>query len=919
MSFLSSTTQWLRFAASVLVVLCFLAPQQAHATHSMGLDLTYKSTNVANQYEVTLTFYRDCNGVNAPTTPTVNWMNTCASGSVQLTQTNMVEITPSCPGIVGTACNGGNGIFGIEEYTYTGLLTVAATPNCSDLILSFRQCCRNGAITTLTNPLSEQLYVEATIGNMAVANQSPIFTNKPVPFGCVGQPVFYNHGATDADGDDLVYSLTSCYSATNSPVTYGAGFSAANPLVTTNGVNIDASTGAITFTPSVEQVGVLCVLVEEYRNGALVGTIVRDIQFTSVACSNNVPTLSGVNNTTDFSAVAVAGTPLCFDVFSNDIDVNQTTTLNWNAAIAGAIFTSAGTPFAIGTFCWTPTANDVGVHTFTVNVADDYCPIVGQNTYTYTIEVEAPIVVNPPCAVAVAVASTTDLMCTNNDGTATIVATNGTAPYTYQVVNWTTNQFFTSTNGVFYDLTAGNYGVLVSDANGCTPDCSGTNFDIAGNVSPLVVVATATDVSCPTNSINTANNTNNDGTIIVNANGGTAPYLYSIDGTSFQQNETFVSLTAGTYAVVVMDANGCSEIITATVGEPNPIQITVVNSNSATCGQANGSITLAATGGDGNFLYYVNGQSQSSPTFTGLAAGTYTFSVCDTRYCLYDTTIVIDGVLGFAATATANNVTCSGDCDGTASVAITGNTTTAAISWSNGGTMPTITNLCAGTYTATITDANGCEVIVTTTVTEPDPINVSIVSTTDESCQSLGDGAAALSITGGTPAYIVSIANFTTGTTVSNTTFNNTLAFNNIAAGQYVVNVRDTVGCYQSCAASFTIQECTDTILSTRTTRLQSAAAIRTIAPDNTPSVRFFQVNPNPASSLVQATYETNQNKVGISILDVSGKMVYTKEGLNGKGSLEIAINQWASGTYFVVLRGADNKVIKTQKLVINK
>jgi hypothetical protein len=902
------TLKTLKWLCCFVGLLCLMTPQQANATHSMGLDLTYAPTANANEYQVTLTFYRDCNGVNAPSTPTVNWSAVCGTGSALLQQISKTEITPACPGIVGTACNGGNGVYGIEEYVYQGLVTFPA--GCTDVKLSFGLCCRNGAITTLANPLSEKLYVEAIIGDASLNNQSPVFTNVPVPFGCVGQPVFYNHGATDADGDNLVYSLTQCYDALNTPVVYGAGFSATTPLATTNGVAIDSNTGAISFTPNVAQVGVLCVLVEEFRNGVKIGEIVRDIQFTAVPCSNNVPTLSGIDNTTDYSTTATAGTQVCFDVFSNDVDVNQSTFLTWNAGIAGATFTSAGSPFANGTFCWTPGANDVGVHTFTVNVSDDYCPIVGQNTYTFTINVEAPA--PPPCdSIDVNIVSTADLACANNDGSATILAANGVAPYTYQVVNWTTNDFFTNTTGTFNNLTAGTYSIWVQDANGCTPACTGHVFTIGGNTTPLTATVTAEDVNCPSNSINTRDSLNQDGSVTAQGAGGVAPYLYSIDGTTFQNSGAFNNLGTGTYTVVVMDANGCSEIVTATVGEPDPIAITVVSLTDETCGQSDGSVTLAATGGDGNYLYYINGQSQSSPTFTGLAAGTYTFSVCDMRYCLYHTTITIGGGPSFTATINTTSPSCNGDCDGTATVAVSGTNNTTVL-WSNGATGATIGNLCAGTYTAVVTDANGCEVTVSATITEPDPISVAIASTSDESCQG-NDGAATLTIAGGTAAYNVSLANFTQGTTVSNTTG----AFTGLNAGQYVVNVTDANGCSESCATHFSLEGCTTTGNPDPTVIDGTGANGGTTISIGT--LGFFRVNPNPASTMIQAAYQTQERQVGISILDAAGQTVYTKEGLANEGSLEIMINNWSEGNYFVVLRGETGKVIKTQKMTINK
>jgi hypothetical protein len=876
-----------------------LASNSAKATHSMGLDLTYQCIG-SNQYQINLTFYRDCNGITAPTIPSVNWTAACGSGTAQLQQISMQEITPACPGIVGTACNNGGGVYGIEEYKYQGVLTLPA--GCTDITLSFQQCCRNNAITTLTNPGTESLYIEAAMSSGALCNNSPVFSNFPVPFGCVGQPVFYNHGALDPDGDILTYSIIDCYNRSGTPVIYNAGYSASMPLSTTGGTTINASTGAISFTPNIAQVGVLCVKVDEFRNGVLIGSVVRDIQFTSVACSNTVPTLSGVDNTTSYNASATVGSQLCFDVFSNDPDVNQTTNLAWNSGIASGTFTTTGSPFANGTFCWTPTAADVGTHTFTVTVADDYCPIIGQNTYTYTITVQGAA----PCdSIGVNIVSYNDLSCSSNDGSAVIVASNGVGPYDYQLVNWTTGAFFSNNTGIFNNLTSGSYSVWVIDANGCTPACSGHTFAIGGNTTPLLATATATDVPCPSNSTNTIDSTNSGGSVTVISTGGSAPYLYSIDGISFQSSSSFSNLIVGTYTVVAMDANGCSVLVTAIVGEPDPISIGIVSLTSATCGQSNGSVTLQATGGDGVYFYYLSGQSQgSNPTFTGLAAGTYTFSVCDMNYCIYDTTIVIPGTGGFIATINGVSPSCNGDCNGAATTVVAGGSISAnyTVSWNNNMTGSTISGLCAGTYTATVTDNNNCSTTATVTLTEPDAISVSLVASSDESC--LGnDGAATLAVTGGTAPYNVDIANFSSATTYSE----GTGVFTGLNGGQYVANVVDANGCGVQCAAHFALASCPNT---TPAPTRSKTLGLSSTAPS-------LLVNPNPASTMVQVSFQASETNLSLMIIDGQGKSMFNKANLDANGSFELNVNNWPGSTYYVILRNTEGQVLKTKKLVI--
>ena len=164
-----------------------------------------------------------------------------------------------------------------------------------------------------------------------------------------------------------------------------------------------------------------------------------------------------------------------------------------------------------------------------------------------------------------------------------------------------------------------------------------------------------------------------------------------------------------------------------------------------------------------------------------------------------------------------------------------------------------------------------------------------------------------MAVTGGTSPYTIDIANFSNGTTASN----NTGVFSGLNGGQYVANVTDANGCSQSCAAHFRLG-CCPTAAAQLTTLDRTTSGVRGL-------ISLFQVNPNPASTMVQAAFKTDQSKVGISILNGSGQAIYQREDLNGEGSLEIMIQNWAAGTYFVVLRGQEGQLLKTQRLVIRK
>ena len=97
----------------------------------------------------------------------------------------------------------------MERYRYSAVIDLTQWAGCgTDWIIDWELCCRNNAITSLNNPGGRDLYIDATLNNtITPCNSSPRFLNDPVPFGCVGQPIVYNHGVSDLAGDSLTFAL----------------------------------------------------------------------------------------------------------------------------------------------------------------------------------------------------------------------------------------------------------------------------------------------------------------------------------------------------------------------------------------------------------------------------------------------------------------------------------------------------------------------------------------------------------------------------------------------------------------------------------------------------------------------------------------------------------------------------------------
>ena len=341
------------------------------------MDISYECINQgtnSDTYKVTVKFYRDCEGIANWGTLYLDYSSSCGSNSTSLTQVgNAVNINPNCL----SYCNGGSGI-GIEQYTYEAVINLS---KCSNWVLSVCEAARNNSIGTISNPGQEDLCVEATLNNIVFCNNSPTFTQYPTPFICVGSYYCYNNGAVEIDGDSLVYSLvTPLVSNNGGTVNYIPPYSITNPVG--GGSSFDPNTGNLCVTPPNLITGVLAIKVTEYRNGLIIGSIIRDIQINTFSCSaTNPPQLSAIDTSTvvdisnsntfteeincpngtqniNFDINAINNNPPAPMGYQFTINITSGTWPNevsWdiydpNGAGAGTIIASGGAPYT-GTIC----------------------------------------------------------------------------------------------------------------------------------------------------------------------------------------------------------------------------------------------------------------------------------------------------------------------------------------------------------------------------------------------------------------------------------------------------------------------------------------------------------------------------------------------------------------------------------------
>jgi gliding motility-associated-like protein len=394
--------------------------------------------------------------------------------------------------------------------------------------------------------------------------------------------------------------------------------------------------------------------------------------------------------------------------------------------------------------------------------------IAGNYTVTITdanacSTTSSAVVAQPASALNVTATATAVLCNGGNTGSVTLQTTGGTSPYNYQ---WTNGG---NTAGIF-NLTAGNYSVIVTDAN----NCSSSAAVVVNQPSPLQPNDVTASVSC---------NGSTNGTAALTAQGGTVPYFFLWNGVYV--NSTLNNLPAGNYNVTVNDNNGCAALLHITVTEPSPLVPGHTSSNVSCYNGNNGSISMSASGGTPPYSYKWGGGS-NSPTINNLLAGTYDVTVSDAHLCSVTASVVIaQPASALNANALVNNVSCYNGSNGNVNLSVTGGTFPYNFLWSNGSTLQNLSNITSGNYSVTITDLNACSLTQNIPVSQPSfALNVNSASVNNVSCHGGNNGNITLNISGGSAPYSFVWNN---GSSLQNQS--------NLIAGNYSVTITDINSC----------------------------------------------------------------------------------------------------------------------------
>ncbi|MBI3510782.1 MAG: gliding motility-associated C-terminal domain-containing protein [Bacteroidetes bacterium] len=381
-------------------------------------------------------------------------------------------------------------------------------------------------------------------------------------------------------------------------------------------------------------------------------------------------------------------------------------------------------------------------------------------------QIASSIVVNEPrCNAYNVVASSTNILCNGNaSGTATATVIAGTPSYTYL---WSDPLF--QTTQVATGLTAGAYQCLVTDANNCSK----------------VVNVTITQ---PTQLINTMTHTNvtaiggNDGSAAANISGGTPVYTYTWSNAA--TTSSINTLVAGTYSVLVHDANNCTLIDSVQITQPPCNNLTVaVAATAVSCNGGNNGTATAIVLFANNPISYLWSNGATTSTVNGLSAGNYSLSITDAHNCTNFVNFTITQPSALSSVLSPTNISCNGSLNGTIEQTVSGGTFPYTYSWSNGLGVEDQANLSTGTYSVLITDSHGCTTTATTIITEP-AILLATSSNTQVTCHGGNDGAIDVSMSGGVTPYVY---NWSTGATTQD--------ISGLTFGNYTLTITDANGC----------------------------------------------------------------------------------------------------------------------------
>lgn len=382
-----------------------------------------------------------------------------------------------------------------------------------------------------------------------------------------------------------------------------------------------------------------------------------------------------------------------------------------------------------------------------------------------------------PPAIHVRITASQAATVSNEDGRATAVP-DGSAVAGYKYL-WTNGE----TAQTAVQLGAGRHTVTVTDANGCTATAS---VEISERIQPLrVEIAQTQDILCAKQQ--TAQ-------LAVSVSGGKEPYAFAWKPTSVQGNNP-ADLGAGLYTVTVTDAAGNSASDNIAIKEPTSLSVSIYVEAPATAGMTNGRVRADVEGGTGPYSFrWENGETTG--LVTGVAAGEHSVTVTDAAGCTASVNVIVAEEilpLNLVLSRTEEEILCHGDATATIVSNVEGGKAPFEYTWSDPAIQGrTARGVSAGTYNATVTDAEGNTASASITIDQPERMLVNAEVVRAASTNST-DGIARASATGGLGEYTF---RWSTEAMESEA--------HDLAPGVHTVTVTDVVGCTASTSVTIT-------------------------------------------------------------------------------------------------------------------
>ena len=387
-------------------------------------------------------------------------------------------------------------------------------------------------------------------------------------------------------------------------------------------------------------------------------------------------------------------------------------------------------------------------------------------TYSYLVSdnngcVDSGSVFIDEPTVLIATDSSTNVSCNGgNDGGATVYISGGTQTYILNAFGYSVPLLGATSYTTPVGVGAGNYPYFVSDGNSCS---TSVNNILIGEPNPLNVITTSTNASCFGG---------NDGTAeITNISGGTLPYStnwFGVDTTN---------LSNGNYSYQVLDFNLCSINGSVSINQPNPLNV-ITNSTNVSCFGGNDGTAEITNISGGTLPYSTNWFGVDT---TNLSNGNYSYQVLDFNLCSINGSVSINQPNPLNVITNSTNVSCFGGNDGTAEITnISGGTLPYSTNWFGVDT----TNLSNGNYSYQVLDFNLCSINGSVSINQPNPLNVTLISSNNITDCLNPNGSIDIDVSGGNGNYSY---NWTSGQTTEDLV--------NLSAGNYSVTVNDNLNC----------------------------------------------------------------------------------------------------------------------------